>query len=401
MEGVRVLEVAEYAAAPAAAAVLADWGADVIKIERPGRGDAMRGINAFGVAPGVGGFDALWEPFNRGKRSVGLDLSHPRSADALRRMIAGADVFITNFLPAARRKLSLDVEHVRAINARIIYARVSAHGTKGPEADKGGFDGLAYWQRSGAGMQATPELADELVTLPGPAFGDSQTGMALAGGISAALFHRERTGQGSVVDISLLSAGLWAMHAGFYGANVTGRKMLPRANRKAALSPTSNNYATKDGRRIALSMIQSDRYWADLCRLVGREDLATDPRFADLQARAENNVACIAELDAIFAQRTFEEWCALLGRQEGQWAPVNVVTDANHDPQVLANGYVAEVDYGDGRSTKFVTAPVQFDEEAVQLAPAPALGQHTEEVLLDLGIDWPELAELKDDGAIS
>jgi crotonobetainyl-CoA:carnitine CoA-transferase CaiB-like acyl-CoA transferase len=225
--------------------------------------------------------------------------------------------------------------------------------------------------------------------------------MALAGGISAALFHRERTGQGSVVDISLLSAGLWAMQASFYGANVTGRKMLPRANRKAALSPTSNNYATKDGRRIALSMIQSDRYWADLCRLVGREDLATDPRFADLQARAENNVACIAELDAIFAQRTFEEWCALLGRQEGQWAPVNVASDANHDPQVLANGYISEVDYGDGRSTRFVTAPVQFDEEAVRSAPSPALGQHTEEVLLELGIDWSELAELKDDGAIS
>ncbi|MCZ4314797.1 CoA transferase [Comamonadaceae bacterium G21597-S1] len=401
MSGVRVLEVAEYGLAPSAACVLSDWGASVIKVEHPQRGDSIRGLTAFGVAPGMGGFDALWEPFNRGKRSIGIDLRHPEGMKILMQLVRNSDVFITNFLPEARRKLGIDVEHLRAVNPRLVYARASAHGPKGDESEQGGFDGLTFWQRSGAGMQATPELADELVTLPGPGFGDVQAGMALAGGISAALFHRERTGKATTVDMSLLGAGLWSMQASLYGANVSGRKMLPRANRKAALSPLSNNYATSDGRRIALSMLQGDRYWPAFCKLCDREDLATDPRFCDIKARAANSEACIAELDKLFATRTFAQWIALLRKQEGQWAPVQVATDSNDDPQVLANGYVQDVDYGDGRRVKMVASPVQFDETPATLRAAPGLGAQTEEILLEMNVDWEEIARLKDSSVIT
>ncbi|MGE0802300.1 MAG: CaiB/BaiF CoA transferase family protein [Lautropia sp.] len=400
LQGVRVLEVAEYAMAPSATAILSDWGADVIKVEHPVRGDAIRGLVAYGIVPGTGGFDGMWETFNRGKRSIGLDLQTERGMSILRRLAARADVFVTSFLPSLRLRLGVDLEQMRAINPRLVYARASAHGPLGPEAGRGSFDALAYWHRSGAAMQATPERADELVTLPGPAFGDVQSGMALAGGIAAALFHRERTGEATTVDMSLLGAGLWAIQASLYGADVAQRDMLPRANQKAAISPLSNNYATKDGRRIAVSMLQSDRYWATFCRLAGRDELATDPRFIDIEQRAKNNVACIAELDALFAARTFEEWMELLGRQEGQWAPVLMASESACDPQVRANGYVQDVDYGDGRRVQMVATPVQFDEEAPRLRPAPGLGANSEEVLLELGMDWPEIAALKDDGII-
>jgi crotonobetainyl-CoA:carnitine CoA-transferase CaiB-like acyl-CoA transferase len=400
MQGVKVIEVAEYAMAPVAAAVLADWGADVIKVEHPQRGDSIRGLTAYGVKPGTGGFSSLWEPFNRGKRSIGLDLANPDGLAVLLELVKGADVFITNFLPDARRRLGIDVEHLRAVNPRLIYCRGSAHGPKGPESERGGFDGLTYWLRSGAGMQATPELADELVTLPGPAFGDVQTGMAFAGGISAALFHREKTGEAKTVDISLLASGIWAMQATLYGASITGQAGLPRANRKAALSPLTNNYATRDGKRIAISMLQGDRYWADFCRLVGREDMVADPRFKNIPSRAANNVACIAELDAIFAEHTFDEWVELLNQQEGQWTAVQVATDHLKDPQVWANGYLRTIDYGDGRTVALPPAPVQFDETPPDLRPAPELGAQTEEILLELGMDWDRIIELKDGGAV-
>jgi crotonobetainyl-CoA:carnitine CoA-transferase CaiB-like acyl-CoA transferase len=401
MKGVRVLEVAEYAMAPVAAAVLADWGADVIKVEHAQRGDSIRGLTAYGVKPGVGGFSGLWEPFNRGKRSIGINLANLQGQGVLHALAKEADVFITNFLPDARQRLNMDVEHLRAINPKLIYCRGSAHGPKGPESGRGGFDGLTYWLRSGAGMQATPALADELVTLPGPAFGDVQTGMAFAGGISAALFHREKTGEPTTVDISLLASGIWAMQATLYGANISGQATLPRANRKAALSPLTNNYASSDGRRIAISMLQGDRYWADFCTLAGRPDLAADPRFCDIPARAANNVACIAELDALFGSKTFDEWVELLNRQEGQWTPVQVVTDHNTDAQVWANGYLRTIDYGDGRTVDLPPAPVQFDETAPDLRPAPELGAQTEEILLELGLDWDGIIELQDAGAIA
>ena len=399
LSGIRVVEVSEFGMVPGCGAVLADWGAGVIKVERTKGGDPVRHVTAMGLGPGMGGFDGIWEIFNRNKRSIGLDLQTEDGLAALLEIVKGADVFITNFLPRTREKLRIDVAHLRAVNPRLIYGRGSAHGPKGPEAGLGGFDGLTYWMRSGAGHAATPAKSTEFVTLPGPAFGDIQTGQALAGGIAAALFHRERTGEAKVVDISLLSNGMWAMQGTLFGWNVTGAE-LPHSDHSNMPNPISNNYLTKDGRRIALSMHQGDRYWPRLCEIWGRPDMATDPRFKDIPSRMANNQACIKELDGIFIQRTLAEWTAALSQQDGQWTIVRIVKEAMDDPQLWANAYLQEVDYGDGRKTTLVPAPVQFDEAPNRLRAAPALGAQSDDILRDAGITPQRIDELRKSGAV-
>lgn len=402
LEGIRVVEVAEYVLVPAAAAVLADWGAQVIKVEHAERGDVVRSTTSWGVEPGINGFTYVWEAFNRGKRSIGLDLTKPDAREILAELIRGADVFLTNLLPRSRAKLGIDVEHIRAINPRCIYGRGTAYGPKGPEAAKGGFDGVTYWLRTGAGLSAMPDPQGELVPLPAPAFGDSQTGMAMAGGLVGALFHRERTGEAPVVDCSLLAGGMWAMQAALVGANLKKVDMLYNADRSTSSSPLTNHYRTSDNRFIALAMLQGDRYWGDFCRLAGRPDLADDPRFATVPLRAENNRECIRELDAMFAEHPLAYWADLLSKQDGQWAIVEPAGAMNTDPQAIANGYIQNVDYGSGRNINLVSSPVMFDEQAPELEPAPGLGADTEMVLNeDLGISWERIFELKKLGAIN
>ncbi|MCU1359224.1 MAG: L-carnitine dehydratase/bile acid-inducible protein [Ilumatobacteraceae bacterium] len=401
LQGIRVVEVADYAMVPAASAALADWGADVIKIEHAQRGDPLRGIISFGIGPDINGFSFLWETFNRGKRSIGLDLTHQSARQVLYDLIATADVFITSYLPSTRQKLGIDVDQLRAVNPQLIIARGSAHGALGEQADVGGYDSSTYWFRTGIGMAATPVGSTEVTSLPAPAFGDCQTGIGLAAGVCAALFHRLRTGEATTVDTSLLGSGVWAMQASLVGVNVAGLDDLPRANRATARNPIANTYRTSDGRFLVLSMLQADRLWPGFCAAIGRDDLVDDPRFTDIPTREANSAACVAELDATFATRTLAEWTEALSAQPGPWAAVRRVRDLNDDRQVWANGYLQTVDYGDGRTLTLASAPAQFDEEPPQLNPAPAFGAHTEELLLELGRDWDQILALKDDGAIN
>ena len=399
MQGVRVVEVAQFVLAPAAAAVLGDWGAEVVKVEHPERGDAVRGLSSYGVPADVDGVNFLWAPFNRGKRSVGIDLAVAEGRGVLLELARRADVFVTNYLPSARARLGIDVADIRAANPDIVYGRASAHGPKGRQADQGGFEST-YWFRSGAASGAT-RSGGELVAVPGPGFGDSQAGLALAGGLAAALFHRERTGEALVVDSSLLASGTWAMQAALMGANLTGRDELTPTDRYAPANPVGTHYATGDRRFVKLSMVDSDRYWPGFCRAIGREDLVGDPRFADAAARARNRRACVATLDSEFAGRTLAEWIEVLGRQRGPWSVVQVVGELEDDRQALDNGYLQAVESGRGRKLTLTPAPVQFDEAAPRLARAPELGEHTEEVLLELGYDWEAIARLKGLGAVN
>jgi len=277
MKGVRILEVAQYTFVPSAGAVLADWGADVLKVEHPETGDGQRGLFRVAGQDNTGAINFLMEHSNRGKRSLGLDISHPEGRAVLYELARSSDVFLTNFLPGAREKLQIDVEHIRAVNPDIIYARGTAHGDKGPERHKGGYDSTDYWARSGSGMGGRG-ASDPPAMQPGPAYGDSLGGMTIAGGIAAALFARERTGETSIVDISLLGTGLWAMGAAMTGAMLSGGDSWAPPAGAAFINPLVGIYRAKDGGSLMLTMLQGHHYWADTVEHLGRPELAEDPR---------------------------------------------------------------------------------------------------------------------------
>ncbi|HEV7861777.1 MAG TPA: CoA transferase [Acidimicrobiia bacterium] len=401
MEGIRVLEVGIYAFAPAAGAVLADWGADVVKVEHPDSGDPLRGLVAYGVKPGEGGVTYLWEVLNRGKRSIGIDIATDDGRELLLSLCEGADVFLTNFLGPARQRLGIDAEHVMARNPRIIYARGTGHGPKGPDADKGGYDGVSFWARSGVSIAAMQPDSRYPVGLPGPAYGDIQSGCHLAGGIAAALFRRERTGQGAEVDVSLLGSGLWALQPAIAGAWASGQERLAPLDRRRPANPLWNVYRTADGRFLTLSMLEGDRYWPGFCTAVSRPELVADERFVDATARSAHIEECVELLDEIFAGRTLDEWKAILEAQEGPWSVTQTPRAAVDDPQAAANDYLQWVKYDNGATLPLVHAPAQIDGTAATLGSAPGHGADTDEVLLEAGLTWDDLLRLKVAGAIT
>ena len=404
MKEVRVLEVAQWTYVPAAGAVLADWGADVIKIEHPVSGDAQRGILQTGTVKMSGtNVNPFMEHPNRGKRSVGLDIQSPDGRDLLYEMARTSDVFLTNFLPAARIKLEIDVEHIRAQNPNIIYVRGSALGERGPEAGKGGYDMTSFWCRAGGASGVTPPLLPGVLGQPAPAYGDSIGGMTIAGGIAGALFARERTGETSVVDVSLLSTGLWAMGMAVDLSLQNGEPWHTNEAGKsgAASNPLVGIYKTKEGRFISLVMLQPFEFWPDFCRHVGHPEWVDDERFDSVEKLMGNAGAARELVNAAFETRTLEEWSETFQTLRGQWAPVQNTVEVGADPQVRANGYLVDVDKGDGSSFPVVTNPVQFDETPPDLRRAPEHAQDTEAVLLEMGIEWERIAALKESGAIS
>jgi crotonobetainyl-CoA:carnitine CoA-transferase CaiB-like acyl-CoA transferase len=399
MSGVRVLEVAAWTYVPAAGAVLAEWGADVIKVEHPESGDPQRALITMGLVPtGPGGVNHMIELPNRGKRSVGLDLRSEEGHRLLMEIAARSDVFLTSFLPPARRQLRIEVEDLRAANPDIIYVRGSGQGQRGPEKDRGGYDGCSYWARAVADIVTPP--GEWPVGAPGPAFGDLTGGMFIAGGICAALFHRERTGEALVVDNSLLSTAMWATSASILAAGLFGVSKLPRGDRTQMFNPLVNTYRTGDDRFISLMFLQPDRYWAEFVETIGHPELRDDPRFVDGKVRYEHRVECVTTLDEIFATKSLAEWREVLAPIEGVWAPVETAAELIEDPQALANDYVREVRTAQGTTFRMVPSPLQFDEEPPDLTRAPDHGEHTDEVLAELGYDMDQILDLKVKGAI-
>src|SRR6478735_604505 len=309
MQGIRILEVAEHTFVPAASGVLADWGAEVIKIEHVTRGDAARGLGSTGIAGFDGKVAVLMEHANRGKKSLGLDLTDPAGRDLLYRLAAISDVFLTNKMAGVRKKLQIEVDDIRAHNPNIVYVRGTGYGNRGPDTDAGGYDSLGFWARGTVAYAVTPSDLPQPVNQPGPAFGDSIGAMTIAGGISAALLHRERTGEATVVDISLLSTAMWAMGGTIaVSQDIKMPWQAPPAGEPAApFNPLIGYFGTSDGRFIMFSMLQGFHYWPEVCERLDRKDLIGDPRF-DSNEHIMANAAVGAELiRGEIAKYTLEE----------------------------------------------------------------------------------------------
>jgi crotonobetainyl-CoA:carnitine CoA-transferase CaiB-like acyl-CoA transferase len=403
MAGFRVLEVAQFTFVPAAGAILADWGADVIKVEHPLRGDTQRGfLNMGGIQVNPDRHPLMEHP-NRGKRSVGIDISTQGGQEVIYELAKTSDVFLTNYRPSVRQKHKFDVEHIRAVNPNIVYARGSAYGDKGAERDVGGYDGTAFWTRSGVGYALTPEELGAPLSQGIPAFGDSIGGMFIAGGISAALLHRTRTGEALELDVSLLSTAWWAA-----GASVTQGMEAGEVMRNAmpgsaqSVNPFMGNYQTSDGGTINLCIISPTGLIRDTFEHLGIPAAAEDPRFADVLPLIQNADAAVELIAKAFASKTFDYWRQHLRTMKGQWAPFQSLLDLAEDEQAIANDMIAEVELASGGAPfRVVRGPVQFNHEPLETTRAPQASEHTEIVLMEIGMDWDRIDALKESGAIA
>jgi crotonobetainyl-CoA:carnitine CoA-transferase CaiB-like acyl-CoA transferase len=398
LSGIRVLELGVWAAAPSASAILGDWGAEVIKIENPNGGDPCRGIlHTGGVFRGAD-FNQQWELLNRNKRSLALDITKDQGREVVYKIVTSADVFISNLRPTTLARLAYDYDTLSNINPRLIYCLVLGYGTAGPGKDWPAFDETAYWASSGL-MSILGEPDSPPPMLHG-AMGDLPTGMFAAGGIALALYHRERTGKGQKVAVSLLGSGAWTVAFDLQTALYYNYDS-PRESRKDKINPLFNSYQTKDKRWIMLAMPQSELYWPRFCQAIGRTDLEADPQFNTHERRVENSKLLISILDEVMTTITLTELSEKFRHADLVWAPVQTLTEVANDPNMIMNQYIVEYVHPSRGKVRGISSPVNFsDTPAVIRNPAPELGQDTEEILLEIGYNWDEIQQMKDNKVI-
>ncbi len=394
LEGVRVIEVAHYVAVPAAGALLADLGAEVIKVEQPPKGEIYRRTR-----PKYVGYDCDFSehpPFqmdNRGKRSIMLDLTRPDVQKALLRVVDRADVLITNLLPERRRRYGLDHESLLQRLPALVIGAISGYGLGGDEADRPAFDYAAYWARTGMMDTMRDEGAPPSLLRPG--VGDHAAAMSLVCGILSALRMRDATGQGRYVDVSLLQTGLYIFGNDMANALVT-REPVRKHNRTAPLSPLWNSYPVKGDRWILLVMIDADRYWPRFCGAIERPDLEHDSRYEDPIIRSQNSAELVLELDALFGARTLEEWAPRLNEAGLIWSPVHTIMEAIEDPQAHALGYFPEMDHRSAGTFTTVSPPFTMDGVSTSAPPAD-LNADGAEILREVGLDEGEIEKILTD----
>ena len=391
LEGIRVLDLTIWQQGPYASAMLADLGADVIKIEGPDLPDPGRRFlfrRELGLSP-------YYEAHNRGKRALALDLKHPRGKDVFLRLVKGADVFLHNLRGGAVERLGLDYQVVSKVNPRIIYAHASAWGGEGPDVNLGSYDILA--QARGGLMMMSGEPGGPPLPAPVP-IADQVGAMVAAYGIVVALLHRERTGQGQELNVSLLGSQLALQSFNVTSYLLTGR--LPQRQPRGGFGPLWNTYKGSDGKHFALAMLE-DRWWPGVCQAIEEPDLESDPRFETASKRFQNRQELTAHLDEVFACRPAREWVRRFQEYSLMAAPVQDYEELVNDPQVIANAYIQEVERPGHEPVPMVGVPVKFSATPGEIRRlAPALGEHTREVLLDCGLTEDEIGQLEGDGII-
>ena len=399
LDGIRVVEAANWLAAPSAGALMADLGADVIKIEQPA-GDAWRHALMRGQMPDYDpdtGIDAPYQLDNRGKRGIALALDQPAAADAARRLIADADIFITNLTAPRLKRYRLEMDDLRELNDRLVYVVLTGYGTRGADAHKTAFDYSAFWARSGIMSLIGEPDGPPMPCRPGQ--GDHATALNLLSGALAALRLRDQTGEGQRVEVTLQRTGAWTIGADVSAALVHGRQP-PRIDRVRPGNPLFNSYQASDGRWLMLVMPTADRFWTPTCRALGREEWARDPRYATLEDRAAHTAELTEAIAAVIFAEPLETWQSRFDDENLTWAPVAELPEVITDPQLDEMGAWTTLDSPNG---SFRTLNTPFEIAGADIGPkrrAPETGEHTYEVLAEAGFSEEEIAQLATDGAL-
>jgi crotonobetainyl-CoA:carnitine CoA-transferase CaiB-like acyl-CoA transferase len=395
-KGLKVLDCSSFIAAPAAATILSDFGADVIKIEAPGAGDPYRAVPSLPTMPQAKE-NYAWMLASRNKRGLALNLAKPSAQEVVRRLVAQADVFITNFPAVVRKKLGLRYEDLAPLNERLIYASFTGYGEHGEEASKPGFDITAWWARSGlmdgVRTEATAPPARSLTGM-----GDHPSGISLYAGIVMGLYQRQLTGTGAHVGTSLLANGVWC-NGVMAQAALCGARFIDRPPREQALNAFTNYYQCRDKRWLILTILNEERQWPVFIKCLGRDDLQNDPRFATSRDRMKNAVELTTVLDKTFATKDRSEWREILAAGGIVFDVVASAQDIPNDSQILANDILVPFD---NDSVLTVTSPISVEgQEKVTPRRPPAVGQHSDEVLREAGYDAAMVAKLRADGAVA
>lgn len=398
LDGIRVVELATFVFGPGSTAVLADFGADVIKVEVPGSGDPFRHTHKSPPFMPLD-FAYMWHQDNRNKRSIALDLKDPDGRAALLALVRGADVLVTNFPPRVLAKLKITYEDLQPENPRLVYGQVTGYGEQGPDANKPGFDGNAYWARTG--LMDVVRTAEADPTLPAAAMGDHPSAMTMFAGIMTALYRRERTGQGTKVSTSLMANGLWAGSTMLAGV-LAGTAPFQRSSRVAPRNALLNQYRTADDRWLSIIVLQEDRNWPAFATGIGRADLITDPRFAATADRHANGRELTAILDQVFRTRTFAEWSPLLLAQGITFSLVATMEEVIDDPQAQLNDMLVEVEGHTHGRRQAINSPFWLrDAPKVPARVGPELGAQSREILREAGYGEADIERLVARGVLA
>jgi crotonobetainyl-CoA:carnitine CoA-transferase CaiB-like acyl-CoA transferase len=392
-DGIRVVELAQYVFVPGAGAMLADEGAEVIKVEMVDSGDPYRTLS-IGDGRELAEVNIALEQNNRGKKSIAINLKTAEGRALFASVIQSADVFLTSLRPEALRRLQMEPDDLKKWNPRLIYARANGFGFNGAEANKPGYDYTAFWTRAGFAT-ALMHMDHSCPVRPRGALGDHVGSISIAYGVAAALLKRERTGESSLVESSLLATGMWTLSADITAAQIANYDSH-LLERRAPRHPLMQPFKTADGRWIQFAFLHPDRYWAELCQTLELDEIIADARFSTRQERAKNGIECTELISQAISAKPWSYWKHRFGRFDAPWELAQTIDELLVDPQAVENGYIAPAVMTDGREYKLVSSPVSFDSDVrSRFDRAPKLGEHTNEILEGLGMSADKIKELR------